>query len=123
MKRPVLPIRILLFIRQRISLKSGKQSSKKTQMRTLHLIGEDGTYTNLAFLLSEQCTHMVKLAVFEWSKKSVLRDRRELSGSLPEQLEENLTILTVITAPVQNSPDWTVQICGIILQRQSVRHY
>lgn len=58
-------------------------------MRTLHLIGEDGTYTNLAFLLSEQCTHMVKLAVFEWSKKSVLRDRRELSGSLPEQLEED----------------------------------
>ena len=33
----------------------------KSQMRTLHMIGEDNTYTNLAFLLSEQCTHMIKL--------------------------------------------------------------
>ena len=57
------------------------------QMRTLHLIGEDGTFTNLAFLLSEQCTHTVKLAVFEGSKKTVFKDRTELSGSLLEQLE------------------------------------
>ena len=57
-------------------------------MRTLHLIGDDDTYTNLAFLLSEQCTHMIKLAVFEGSKKSVFKDRRELSGSLLEQMEE-----------------------------------
>lgn len=60
----------------------------KVQMRTLHLIGDDDTYTNLAFLLSEQCTHMIKLAVFEGSKKSVFKDRRELSGSLLEQMEE-----------------------------------
>lgn len=58
------------------------------QMRTLHLIGEDGTYTNLAFLLSDQCSHTLKLAVFEGSKKTVFKDRRELSGSLLEQLEE-----------------------------------
>lgn len=57
------------------------------QMRTLHMIGEDGTFTNLAFLLSEQCTHTIKLAVFEGSKKSVFKDRAELSGSLLEQLE------------------------------------
>ncbi len=46
-----------------------------SQMRTLHLIGQDGTYTNLAFLLSNQCTHTIKLAVFEGSKKSVFKDR------------------------------------------------
>lgn len=57
------------------------------QMRTLHFVGEDGTYTNLAFLLSEQCTHTIKLAVFEGSKKTVFKDRTELSGSLLEQLE------------------------------------
>ena len=57
------------------------------QMRTLHMIGEDGTFTNLAFLLSEQCTHTVKLAVFEGSKKTVFKDRTELAGSLLEQLE------------------------------------
>ncbi len=60
----------------------------RTQMRSLHLTGEDGMYTNLAFLLSEQCTYMIKLAVFEGSKKSAFRDRRELSGSLLRQLEE-----------------------------------
>lgn len=60
----------------------------KTQMRTLHLIGEDDMYTNLAFLLSDQCTHMIKLAVFEGSRKTIFKDRRELSGSLLEQLEE-----------------------------------
>ncbi|MBP3476593.1 MAG: putative DNA binding domain-containing protein [Lachnospiraceae bacterium] len=58
------------------------------QMKTLHLIGDDNTYTNLAFLLSEQCSHTIKLAVFEGSKKSVFKDRQELSGSLLEQLEE-----------------------------------
>ncbi len=58
------------------------------QKRSLKLTGEDGTYTNLALLLSGQCTHTTKLAVFEGSKKSVFRDRRELTGSLLEQLEE-----------------------------------
>ena len=60
----------------------------RTQMRTLHLIGEDDMYTNLAFLLSEQCTHMIKLAVFEGGKKFVFKDRQELSGSLLYQMEE-----------------------------------
>ena len=60
----------------------------KAQMRTLHLIGEDDTYTNLAFLLSDQCTHTLKMAVFEGNKTSVFKDRREVSGSLFEQLEE-----------------------------------
>ena len=58
------------------------------QMRSLNMIGEDGTYTNLAMLLSDQCVHTIKLAVFEGSKKTVFRDRRELTGSLLNQLEE-----------------------------------
>ncbi|GAA0804141.1 putative DNA binding domain-containing protein [Faecalicatena orotica] len=68
--------------------KKRKVEFGKTQMRTLHLIGEDDMYTNLAFLLSDQCTHMIKLAVFEGSRKTIFKDRRELSGSLLEQLEE-----------------------------------
>lgn len=58
------------------------------QKKTLHLIGEDDMYTNLALLLSEQCTHTIKLAVFEGEKKTVFKDRREFSGSLINQLEE-----------------------------------
>ena len=51
------------------------------QKRTLNIIGEDGTYTNLGMLLSDQCTHTIKMAVFEGSKKSVFKDRKELTGS------------------------------------------
>ena len=61
---------------------------KNAQKKTLGLIGEDGTYTNLALLLSDQCTHTIKLAVFQGSQKTIFRDRREFSGSLFAQLED-----------------------------------
>lgn len=60
----------------------------ETQQRTLGLIGEDGAYTKLALLLSDQCPHSIKLAAFEGSDKIVFRDRKELSGSLLMQMEE-----------------------------------
>lgn len=58
------------------------------QKRTLNIIGSDGTYTNLGMLLSDQCVHTIKIAVFDGSKKSVFRDRKELTGSLLTQMEE-----------------------------------
>lgn len=58
------------------------------QQRTLGLMGEDGTYTNLGVLLSDQCSHGIKLAVFEGSEKTVFKDRKELTGPLFEQMEE-----------------------------------
>ena len=58
------------------------------QKRSLGLIGEDGTYTNLALLLSDQCTHTVKIAVFEGDQKVIFKDRREFSGSLLHQLND-----------------------------------
>ena len=60
----------------------------EAQMRTLNLIGEDKTFTNLAMLLSDQCVHTLKLAIFQGSQKTIFLDRREFSGSLLEQLEE-----------------------------------
>ena len=65
-----------------------KLSFGDQQKRTLNIIGADGTYTNLGMLLSDQCIHTIKLAVFDGSKKSVFRDRKELSGSLLTQLED-----------------------------------
>ena len=58
------------------------------QMRTLKLINSDGLYTNLALLLSEQCPHTIKVAVFEGEDQSVFKDRREFSGSLLHQMNE-----------------------------------
>lgn len=59
-----------------------------SQMRTLRMIGEDGLYTNLALLLSDQCEHTIKVAVFQGTDKAVFRDRKEFSGSLLQQLED-----------------------------------
>lgn len=58
------------------------------QRQTLKLINSDGIYTNLAFLLSDECSHTVKVAVFEGTDQSVFKDRREFSGSLFKQLED-----------------------------------
>ena len=60
----------------------------QSQMRTLGLIGEDGAFTNLAFLLSDECAHSIKIALFEGSKKTVFKDRAEITGSLLYQIEE-----------------------------------
>ena len=59
-----------------------------SQMRTLHFIGEDGLYMNLALLLSDQCEVTTKVAVFQGRDKEVFRDRKEFSGSLLKQLED-----------------------------------
>jgi ATP-dependent DNA helicase RecG len=58
------------------------------QKRTLGLIGHDGSFTNLGLLLSDQCIHTIKAAVFEGNNKKVFKDRSEFSGSLLKQLED-----------------------------------
>ena len=58
------------------------------QMQTLGLLSTDGIYTNLGLLLSEQCTHTVKAAVFEGTDQNIFRDRQEFTGSLLQQMSE-----------------------------------
>lgn len=59
------------------------------QKRTLGIIGADGAYTNLGLLLSDQCQHTIKLAVFQGGLKNTLfKDRTEFSGSLFRQLDD-----------------------------------
>ena len=58
------------------------------QMKTLKLIGEDGLYTNLAYLFSDQCQVTTKVALFQGLDKEIFRDRREFSGSVLKQLED-----------------------------------
>ena len=47
------------------------------QKRTLKLVGDDSLYTNLALLLSDQCVHTIRVAVFQGSDNAVFRDRKE----------------------------------------------
>ena len=58
------------------------------QKRTLGIVGEDGAFSNLGLLLSDQCVHTVKAAVFEGIGKTVFRDRAESSGSLLTQVND-----------------------------------
>ena len=58
------------------------------KMRTLKLIDRDGLYTNLALLLSDQCSHKIKAAVFQGTDQTVFKNRREFTGSLLKQMNE-----------------------------------
>ena len=58
------------------------------QRQTLGLVSADGVYSNLGYLLSDQCPGAIKAATFSGLDKSVFQDRREFSGSLFQQLEE-----------------------------------
>lgn len=58
------------------------------QMRTLKLMDQDGLYSNLALLLSDQCVHTVKIAAFQGTDQTVFKDRREFTGSLMRQMNE-----------------------------------
>lgn len=60
----------------------------EAQRKTLKLIGEDGLYTNLALLLSDQCEVTTKIAIFQGSDKAVFRIRREFGGSILKQMQD-----------------------------------
>ena len=63
------------------------------RMRALGLKGKNGKYTNLALLLSDQCTHTIKLTVFQGTGTGILQEYTELHGSLLTQLNEAYSIL------------------------------
>ena len=58
----------------------------KSQMLTLGIIGMDGLYTNLGLLLSDQCNHSIKFAVFNGTKKGEFKTRKEIEGSVMRQM-------------------------------------
>ena len=61
---------------------------EQPQKQTLKLFTADGVYTNLGLLLSDQCVHTIKVAVFQGTDQSIFKDRREFTGSLMGQLND-----------------------------------
>ena len=57
--------------------------------RTLVLIDADGYYTNAALLISDQCEHSIKCAIFDGTGKSRFKTRKEFIGSILKQLEDS----------------------------------
>lgn len=66
------------------------------QKKTLGIIGEDNLYTNLGLLLSDQCLHTLKIAVFEGKEKSIFKDRKEFKGSLIKQVAEGFEYIELL---------------------------
>lgn len=75
---------------QTMALEMARRSIEfgNAQMQTLKLAGEDGLYTNLAYLLSDQCQATTKVALFQGTDNAVFRDRKEFTGSVLKQLED-----------------------------------
>ena len=69
------------FARQKVPIDFAK-------MQTLGLVSQDGIYSNVALLLSDQCPSTIKAATFAGTEKEVFQDRREFSGSLFRQLDD-----------------------------------
>lgn len=82
-------------LEQNLTFKVTEEQFKKrnipfdpAKMQTLGIISPDGIYSNVALLLSDQCSHTIKAATFSGTDKTTFQDRREFGGSLFQQMEE-----------------------------------
>ena len=82
-------------LEQSLTFESAKKTFTKrnvtfetAQMKTLGLVTQDGVYTNLGLLLSDQCVHTIKAAVFQGTNQNEFKDRKEFTGSLFQQMDE-----------------------------------
>lgn len=67
--------------------------------RTLGIV-RNGLYTNLGLILSDQCLHTVKVAVFGDDAKTIFKDNKEFGGSVFEQLEGSFDYLMLCNRTV-----------------------
>lgn len=70
-------------------------SFTQSNQRTMKLLTADGYYTNAAMLLSDQCEHSIKCAVYAGVGKTNFQTRRAFSGSILQQVEEAYAFLSL----------------------------
>lgn len=63
-------------------------SFEEQHKRTLGLINQDGYYTNLGLLLSDQCEHSIKCGRYDGVDKLHFQDRKEFNGSILKQVND-----------------------------------
>ena len=78
----------LTFTEAQKEFKMRNISFASAQKQTLKLLTKDNMYTNLGLLLSDQCIHTIKVAVFQGNDQGIFKDRREFSGSIMKQLRD-----------------------------------
>ena len=94
----------LRAMNQELTFSAMKESFQKRELpfseekfTSLGLLNpEDKQFTNLAWILSDQCQHTLKIAVFDGEDKSIFKDRKEFSGSIFRQLEEGYAYLQLV---------------------------
>ncbi len=59
----------------------------KSQMNKFYIKNIEGLYTNLAFLLSDQCNHTIRVNIFEENNK-VITHKKEFTGSVLKQFQD-----------------------------------
>ena len=69
-------------------LEKRKLEFTEVQMENLGIMTSDKIYTNMGLLVSDQCKHSIKFAIFQGIDKSVFKDRKEFAGSLFAQLTD-----------------------------------
>ncbi|MBN2221279.1 MAG: putative DNA binding domain-containing protein [Vallitaleaceae bacterium] len=68
-------------------------SFEDRHLKSLDMIDKDGLYNNLALLLSDQCPHIIKVAVFADDDKFHFQHRQEFDGSVLKQMKEGYRFL------------------------------
>lgn len=78
----------LTFLAAEVEFRRRGLAFEIPQKKTLGIIDHDGIYSNLGLLLSDQCQHSIKAAVFKGTNKDEFLTRKEFTGSLFKQVEE-----------------------------------
>jgi ATP-dependent DNA helicase RecG len=79
----------LTFIQTQEEFRKRQLEFAENQMVSLGMVmAYPRIYSNVAFLLSDQCTFTTKVAIFQGVTKEVFKDRREFGGSLLKQLND-----------------------------------
>lgn len=67
-----------------------------SKYRTLDITQKnDDIFTNLALIISDQCAHTTKIAVFSDDARTVFRDSKEFGGSIFKQFEDAVNYLAL----------------------------
>lgn len=73
-------IQELTFTSLNKEMKRRNLEFSEVQMKNSGILSPDDIYTNMGLLVSDQCIHSVKFAVFQGSDKLVFKNRKELTG-------------------------------------------
>lgn len=78
----------LHFTQLNKEMENRKLEFSEVQMKNLGILTLDGIFTNMGLLVSDECKHSIKFAVFQGIDKLVFKDRKEFTGSLFTQLTD-----------------------------------